>query len=276
MDAIALRAGSVMATIYPTAGGRLGQLAFDSTPVLRGPDNGAAEMGWGYWGSYALLPWSNRIPGGEFSFEGRALRVPVSWEDGSALHGLAARMPWTVERAEPGVAELSIDIDEGPYQVQGWQRFVVTDGGLEQQLGVTNRGSERVPAGLGIHPWFRVSDVRVPASLMWPGEPMPTGPPVAVGPPEDLRTARPVPPMDRCYTGLTERAVEVGGIRLSWDGPITQVVVYSGEPDWVCVEPVTMANDGFRLADERVPGAGVVGLDPGESLTVTYRFAPAG
>ncbi len=96
-----LRSGSASATIYPDQGGRLGQLEFNGEKYLRGPEDGAAELGWGYWGSYPLLPWSNRIPGGAFSFEGRVLRVPVSWQDGSALHGLAARVPWTVTDASP-------------------------------------------------------------------------------------------------------------------------------------------------------------------------------
>jgi galactose mutarotase-like enzyme len=90
---------------------------------------------------------------------------------------------------------------------------------------------------------------------------------------EDLREARLAPEMDRCYTGLTGSTADVGDVQLSWTGPITQVVVYTGAPGWVCIEPVTMANDGFRLADEGVAGHGVIALDPGQSASVTYRFA---
>ena len=56
------------------------------------------------------------------------------------------------------------------------------------------------------------------------------------------------PPMDRCFTALTGREAEVPGVALRWDGPVTQVVVYSGEAGWVAVEPVTMATDGCGLA----------------------------
>jgi hypothetical protein len=107
---------------------------------------------------------------------------------------------------------------------------------------------------------------------MWEGEPMPSGPPRPVGPDEDLRVARPAPPMDRCYTGLTGTSATIGDLTLSWRGPITQIVVYSGEPDWVCVEPVTMSNDGFRYpAGPDVTGTIV--LAEGESLEVSYRIA---
>ena len=61
-------------------------------------------------------------------------------------------------------------------------------------------------------------------------------------------------------------------LRLHWTGPVTQVVVFSGDEGWVCVEPVTMANDGFRMADEGMPGTGVLALDPGESFAVTIHL----
>ncbi len=274
VDAIVLQCGSAVATIYPDHGGRLGQIEFDGETYLRGPEGGAAELGWGYWGSYPLLPWSNRIPGGEFGFEGRVLRVPVSWEDGSALHGLAARTPWSVISASAAHVALSIDIDEGPYVVRGEQTFALTDRHLDQKVSVTNNAGDRVPVGLGIHPWFLVAPVRVPADSIWSGDgPMPDGAPTPVGLNEDLRAARLAPRMDRCYTDLTESVVDIGSLTLSWTGPVTQVVVFSDDPNFVCVEPVTMANDGFRLADEGNTGTGVVALDPGESLAVTYRFA---
>ena len=79
--------------------------------------------------------------------------------------------------------------------------------------------------------------------------------------------------MDRCFTGLTDTSADIGDLTLSWRGPITQVVVYSGEPGFVCVEPQTMATDGIRMADAGVAGTGVIALDPGATLSVGYRLA---
>jgi galactose mutarotase-like enzyme len=53
---------------------------------------------------------------------------------------------------------------------------------------------------------------------------------------------------------------------------VTQVVVFSGAPGWVCVEPVTMANNGFELSDAGMNGTGVIVLAPGEATAVSYRF----
>ncbi len=269
--AVQLEAGSARVAIFPEHGGRLGQIEIDGTPLLRGSED--AQLGWGSWGSYPLLPWSNRIPDGRFEFEGRELRVPVNFDDGSALHGLTAWLPWTVTESDATRVGLEVAVAEGSYDVVGRQTFALTETHLDQTLEVINRGTDRVPVGLGIHPWFRVGPVQVPADEMWPGDgPMPTGPPVPVGPDEDLRTKRLAPPMDRCYTGLSGMSAEIAALRLHWSDPITQVVVFSGVSEYVCVEPVTMANDGFRLAEAGVLGTGVIALDPGESTSVLYRF----
>ena len=268
---LALHAEGVVVSVHPEHGGRIGQILVEGVPLLRGPEDGAPK-GWGYWGCYPLLPWSNRIPGGSFTFEGRDLHVPVNWTDGTALHGLAASVPWEVRQASDDRADLVVEIREGPYDVLGTQVIEVTRTHLDLRLAVVNLGDQRVPAGLGIHPWFRAGSIRVPANQVWPGQPLPEGPPRPVHPVEDLREACVPPPMDRCYTGLDDTSVDVGGLQMSWTGPVTQVVVYSEEPVWVCVEPVTMANDGFRLANDGMPGTGVVGLDPGDGLTVSYRF----
>ena len=141
------------------------------------------------------------------------------------------------------------------YLVTGTQRFALTPDGLDHTVGVNNRAPWRVPVGLGIHPWFVLGPVRVPADETWHGEgPMPDGPPYPVPPELDLRTKRTPPLMDRCYCALTDTVAEIGDLTLSWDGPVTDVVVYTGTPGWVCVEPVTMATDAFRLAESGFDG----------------------
>ena len=264
-----LRADGCEASIHPDVGGRLGQLDLGDGPLLRGPDE---DLGWAEWGYYPLLPWSNRIPDGHLVFGTIDSRLPVNWSDGSAIHGLAAATPWTVRSSSETTAELVVEAEVGPYRVRGEQSFDLRPDELRLRLGVVNAGDSAVPGGIGIHPWFRAGRVRVPAELKWPGDPLPTGPPIPVAAADDLRAGAVPPPMDRCFTGLTDTVAEVPGLRLRWDGPVTQVVVFSGEPGWVAVEPVTMANDGFGLAERGIPGHGVQVLEPGGDLEVTYRF----
>ena len=277
-DAVRLVAGEAGAEIYPAAGGRLGQLTIDGRAMLRGPLD--AADGWVAWGCYPMLPWSNRIPGGRFQFAGETINVPVNTREGAAMHGLAAAVPWVLDGSTAEAADLSIELECDRYLVTGTQHFGLTPGHLDHTVAVTNRAPWRVPAGLGIHPWFTVGPVRIPADTTWEGDgPMPDGPPYPVPPQLDLRTKRVAPLMDRCYGVLTATSAEIGDLTLSWDGPITHVVVYTGTPGWVCVEPVTMATDGFRLAEggfdgsDPMAGTGVVVLDEGESLSVTYRYS---
>ncbi len=152
---------------------------------------------------------------------------------------------------------------------------MLEDAQIHLVLSATNAGAEAVPMGLGIHPWFRAGRVRVPADERWPGEPLPTGSPVPVAGAYDLRDGLVPEPMDACFTSLTGNVAEVPGALLHWSGPVTQVVVYSGEPGWVCVEPVTMANNGFELAERNVQGNGVQVIEPGQSIEVTYRLERA-
>lgn len=268
MDVITLSAGSAVAEVRPDAGGRLAQVVVDGRKLLRGEDE-AEGLGWAYWGSYPLLPWSNRIPGGRFG----GWQVPVNWKDGTAIHGLTAWVPWTVDSSDATSAALSVEVDTAPWRVRGEQRFTLQPGGLTHELAVVNVGDSSVPVGLGIHPWFRARQVCVPAASIWPAvDCLPVGPPRPVTAEEDLRVRRVPPPLDACYTDLEGDSVEVGDVRLSWDGPVTQVVVYSEEPGWICVEPVTMANDGFGLAERGTPGHGVLTASPGQRLAVHYHL----
>lgn len=267
---VTLQAGEATAALAPEEGGRLARLAVAGHDFIR-----PAGPGWAYWGSYPLLPWCNRIPDGVLRFEGREHRLPVNWPDGTAIHGLTAWVPWEVESADDTTAVLTVEAAEGPYVVTGRQRFTLAPTHLDQVIEVVNRADHRVPVGLGIHPWFAAGPVELPAELVWPADErcLPVGVPRLVTGDEDLRAATVPAPMDTCFTGLAGDAARIGDLTLSWRGPVTQIVVYSEEPGWVCVEPVTMANDGFRLHDEGVPGNGTLVLDPGQSAAVEYRFA---
>ncbi|CAN5597276.1 aldose 1-epimerase [soil metagenome] len=266
---LTLRAGKSSATIHPALGGRIGQLDLGDGPLLRGP---SAELGWGHWGCYPLLPWSNRIPGGHLRYGSLVADLPVNWPDGSAIHGLAASRPWTVLDRSAVTAEMEVLAIEGPYRVRGSQRLALEADRLTLRLQATNEADEAVPVGIGIHPWFRSGPVRLAADQRWPGSPLPTGAPVPVDGPYDLRQRRTPDPMNVCFTALTATVAEVPGARLHWDGPVTDVVVYTGEPGFTCVEPVTMANGAFALPPEQAVAHGVQWLAPGASIAVQYRF----
>ncbi len=170
--------------------------------------------------------------------------------------------------------ELQVHVVGECYELDVTQQITCGPASVGQHIAIVNRAEETVPVGIGIHPWFAAAPIEVPADEVWPGaDPLPTGPPVPVPPDQDLRRRRLAPPMDRCFTALTANRARIGDLTLSWDGPVDHVVVFSGEPGWVCVEPVTMANNGFAMAAAGAPRTGVQHLAPGSSLAVTYTLA---
>ncbi len=267
--------------ILPDLGARIASLDLGGGPVLRTQADADDTKDWG---CYPLVPWSNRIPGGLLRIDGEEHRLPSNNDDGSAIHGLGFDRPWElVSGSGSGSASgnnsssqttkslrLAIAIETSPFRVRGEIAYTLAPGSLRMDLSVTNVGPSPVPVGLGIHPWFRSGPIRVPASMRWPGEPLPTGVPVPVEPGDDTRNLAVPPPMDRCLTGLVGRSAEVPGARLRWSGPIEHVVVFTGHHGWVAVEPVTMANDGFGLAERHVAGHGVHTLTHDDTLSVTF------
>ncbi|HWL44436.1 MAG TPA: hypothetical protein VNQ73_15960 [Ilumatobacter sp.] len=271
LDRITLTAGEVRAELRPDAGGRIGQIEVAGRRLLRGEHD--SDGGWLAWGSYPLVPWSNRIAAGRFVFEGATYQMPVNFDDGTALHGLGAQAPWEVTAHDAVAAVLELSIDHSPFLLSARQEFQLTPDRLVQTLQVTNRASRRVPVGLGIHPWFPAGPIAVPASAHWPlVDALPVGPIEAFSPRPGVPELAVPGVLDHCLTGLTGRRANVPGLTLEWSDEIAHVVVYTAVPGWQCVEPVTNANDGFNLAAAGAAGHGVVTLGPGESSSATFGF----
>ena len=63
-------------------------------------------------------------------------------------------------------------------------------------------------------------------------------------------------------------------MRLTAEGPAEHVVIYAPPgQDFVCVEPVTNANNAFNLSQRGVGDVGVQVLEPGELLVLKMELA---
>lgn len=279
-DRVVLALGELQAELAPARGGRVAQLDLGSGPLLR-PESAVDDddpTRWALWGSYPLAPWSNRIAGGRFTFDGETYQLPVNFPDGTAIHGLVADRAWEVTAHDATSAVLRTTTDTPPYRVTVVQRFALHESGLDQELSVTNDGDRRVPVGLGVHPWWRASTLQADARSIWPAgaDCLPTGPAVPVDAAHDLSVRRVPPLMDSCFTGLATTRAVLDDVVIEWDDDVEHLVVYTGVPGWICVEPVTNANDAFNLDNRGVPGTGTRILAPGETTSCRLRFlAPA-
>ncbi|MGH6892762.1 MAG: hypothetical protein ACREEP_10925, partial [Dongiaceae bacterium] len=64
--------------------------------------------------------------------------------------------------------------------------------------------------------------------------------------------------------------------RIEADGTFGKLQIYDAwDYPYICVEPVSNANDGFNRAAEGVPGNAMVILEPGRSLAGRITITPS-
>ena len=229
-----------------------------------------------------LIPWSNRLYRGGFSWRGRQVVVPPGRLDGRLpLHGDAWLAPWRVVTSTPTQALLERQTDEpAVFQYAAQVRYRLEGRQLHVSLGVRHRGPRPLPYGLGVHPWFvRGPDTVVRFSSVGRWEPDATQVPGEFRPldgahPLSFNGPKPLPGelIDHLYAGwdgVAEVRWPGSGIaaRLQADTPARHLVVYSpppvsGQSGFVCLEPVTHCNDAHGAPDPLA--GGLVELRTGE------------
>jgi aldose 1-epimerase len=216
-------------------------------------------------GMFPLVPFSNRIRNGCFSFAGQDYILEATEAGKShAIHGHGCRAAWHVSGRSESSATLVMGYDgeewPSPYTVA--QRFDLRESDLVVHLIVDNIGSGPMPIGLGWHPFFPVRGgavVTADFKTMWPPvrDSIPEGPgPVPTK--LDFSTGR-IPPrgLDAGFGGWNGRALiewpdkgagegpdegPEGGkrLRLSATGPLYHMILYTPpDRDFFCLEPVT-------------------------------------
>lgn len=250
--------------------------------------------------SFALVPWSNRVAQGRFTWAGRDYQLRVNFGDGTAIHGTGLEFPWKVVEATPTSAALEF-VSRDVYGVNfPWSftaRFdYVLDGErFEWRMAVTNDAHETFPAGLGHHPYFvrQLTDasgealgggaeLQLNCSTSYPAERcLPTGAPVEVEGRLDFRHLRPLGTefVDDCFTGRTSTTLATvdypGALTIDVEAGalLEHAVVYlpQGESFWA-LEPVSNCNDGFNREAAGADGTGVFLVQPGETRSSSFTL----
>ena len=291
---VVLSAGRSRALVLPGIGGSLGaywrQDEGRTTHWLRpisdtdtGDENvlGAA--------CFPLVPYSNRIRNGRFSFDGREVALPLNFGDHPhSIHGHGWQAPWAVESAGEMQAELMFRHDAGdwPWSYEARQRFALSEDELTVELDLTNLSDSLMPAGIGLHPYFprtpetnieaavsaiwRVNDEVMPVTLETPSP----------GEDPNLGIKADAVPLDNGFVGWRGRASVIWperGQRLTMTATeeLGKLVIFTppGE-DFLCVEPVSHDTDAFNRAAQGEVDTGMRVLPPGETLKATVRFSP--
>jgi len=280
-DRVRIAAGRLELELAPAVGGSVAAFRAGGTPVFRESPADLSDAGDS--GCFPLVPFSNRVREGVFSFRGREIRLtPNLPPQKHPLHGQGWRGAWTVKSAEAARAAVAFDHAPGewPWAYQARQAFALDEGGLSVRLELRNTDRRAMPCGLGLHPYFpagpeTVLDTRVERVWTVDEEVMPVSLEPAVGR-YDLRERRiNAAGLDNGYEGWSGSAeLRQPGFTVRMRAPeASRFQVYSPpEGGVVVIEPVTHANAAFNHPEERWAELGVVVLESGASLALETRF----
>jgi len=160
-----LIAGPMRLRLAPALGGAICGWWRDDVALLRETPPGCPDVR--DHASFPLIPFSNRIAHGRFSFGGQDFTLPRDPRDPRhALHGNALYAAWEVGAATTSEALLRLVYRSGtpffPFAYTAWQRYRLTAAGLTIGLAVRNDDARPFPSGLGHHLYFpRAADTRL-------------------------------------------------------------------------------------------------------------------
>lgn len=281
-EPLSLQADGWKAEVHPAQGALLGSLRLDGVDVLRplpvGSHDPLASA------CFPLVPFTNRIAGAAFPLADTQVHLPRNFPpEFCALHGFGWEQPWEVtalsafkcalEHRHEGIgpSPWKGDIATWPWAYQAQQRVRLGPKGCAVSLDVTNRSDMVMPAGLGLHPYFRrrpETRVRFNAGgvLLVGDDLIPTG---EIAPPGRFGdfahgTALPDSLIDHCFIdwdGVATITDDLGTITLHARGaPCLHVYADGGA---LCLEPVSHRPDALN----QMPAA-MTCLPPGCTASV--------
>ena len=288
MAALELHTESLRLVVDPDVGtgilafhARVGDAWLPLMPDARRPDCDLAAS------SFLMVPYSNRIAQGRFSFQGTEHQL----DNGGAhsIHGDVRKRPWRVVDQAAGALRCAFDSRDHeavnwPWPFRAEVSHTLEGTTLRLGLTLTNGGDTPMPAGGGWHPYFSRTLTRagepvrlhLPVAGVYPDAHdtrIPSGPPQPPAPHQDFGRERELPPdafLDTCCHGFAGGTIAWpdSGVRLGLAPTATcgHLVLYNPDKPYFAVEPVTNANDGVNLLARGDATAGTVVLEPGQSL----------
>lgn len=245
-----------------------------------------------------LFPFTNRIRGGRYSWEGKDYFLPpevVPYDGaGNPIHGFCIDRPWRVteatEQSVSGEFRLSLDAPDRlplwPTDAEIAVRYTVRGTCLRADINVRNPTESPLPWGFGTHPYFRVPlseksapghcTVYAPVSKIWELEDcLPTGNVVSAE--QDARLDDSpyfdILKVDAVYTEVDIRNQmsvcriidEKAGAQIEQKSSADFREIVAFTPPWmsaVCLEPYTCVTDAINLQQKGID-AGLQVLRPG-------------
>jgi aldose 1-epimerase len=258
-------------------------------PIMPDVTGGGSEL---HESSFVMLPYSNRIEQGRFTFADRV--VQLAHGERHAIHGDVRSRAWVVE--EQSGQHILCAFDSRQHEQVNWPwpfiatlEYTLQEHTLLSRITLTNQGDSAMPAGFGWHPYYsrwltrkgEAVQLRFGVQGVYPdanNNRIPSGPAQPPTPVQDFRTLRDLTPdnfLDICcygYDGNGMIAWPESGLQVSYhcSAECGHLVLYNPAKPYFAVEPVTNANNGVNLLAQGDPTSGVQVLAPGAMLHATF------
>jgi aldose 1-epimerase len=299
-------------TLSPSAGGRItslispsrSSLSSSTNSSLNGPaldwlvpipetcrQHGFPATAWPKAGIYPLLPFSNRIRAGKFSWEALELSLPLHPGESHAMHGFGHTAEWQLLDCDGNSAEMLYRHQPGengwPWAFEAKQQITLDAGALTMKLeiaNISNGALPPMPLGAGFHPYFPrrfAQHVAFDSQQLWQAD----AEHVAIGvgdvpPHRNYNAERAIAPDEELtlyYGGWNRRAsmADTYGNRIvmSASSLLSHLVLHAPSArDYFCVEPVTHVADAFNLALAGFSNTGLQRLAAGQIFTCSIRL----
>ncbi|MET4095346.1 aldose 1-epimerase family protein [Arthrobacter sp. UYCu712] len=248
-----------------------------------------------------VAPWPNRIPDGQYTFDGADHQVPVN-EPGRqcALHGFTPELDWKPESRTDSALELTCAIGPTPgypFALSITARYRLDGDGLHTAVTAANVGERAAPYGVCPHPYLLAGpapldewSLEVPARTfleVTPDRLLPRAARHVDGHAYDFRAARVIgsTQIDHAFTDIVYDGGGHGGGRarvvvrdpggtgvgMAWDRTCAWLQLYTGDTEpplpnrlGLAVEPMTCPPDAFNT------GTDLVRLEPGASHDASW------
>jgi aldose 1-epimerase len=279
-----LRDDELEVVILPEVGARLHRIRAYGEDLLRTPrDPGLHVTEPFFWGAYVMAPWCNRAAAGKLGLADRAVDLAANFPDGTAIHGLVASAPWRLD-ADGALSYSSDARRDWPWAFEVTQTASLAGATLLLEYRLVNLDPHApMPAGLGLHPWFRRPvALRIPAERVYASNSESSPTPTDVEGALDLQAlSEPSDDLDGTWADLTEPSVELtwprsalqATIAIATDGARPLIAVATPATiDAIAVEPQTHGPDPFRRLASGEPDPPAL-LAPGASLRLAVRLS---
>ncbi|HEY1348861.1 MAG TPA: aldose 1-epimerase [Ktedonobacteraceae bacterium] len=261
----------------------------------------------GHTGVFILWPFPNRVRARQYSYGGQYYSLAdVPRGPGALIHGLVYDRSWSCEAPSVGEQGASVTtfvemnrqspyFAAFPFPCRLSLTYTLSDAGLAIAYTVQNTGTQTLPYGFALHPYFQLPAgaqrtlVRLPAAQVMEAdaELLPTGRLLDVRSPMyamfDLSQPTPVGhlKLDHVYTDLSQARESLiehtdSGlrVRISASQDFTHAVIYTpAHSPYFCLEHQTCATDAINLHQRDLQDiAHLLELGPGEQAGGSVRY----